>query len=134
MAQRYDHANVIVTRERVQKSLAGTTAVMVFNFWQKCRVTAVHLYPTIVGTSDTGKQTVKSIIATTTASVGIGTIGTAAIHAKASAVTIAIGTGNTPAGITLDANEALTITNETDGTIVYNALIEYEVLPDAVRT
>ena len=134
MTQRYDHPNVIVRRENAKTSLASATAILRFNFFQKCRVKAVHLYPAVAGTSTAFTQTVKSIIGTTTTSVGVSTLGTGAAGVKTAAATISIGTGNTPAGITFDANESLTITNATDATGIYNAVVEYEVLPDAART
>ena len=134
MVQRYDHPNVLVTREEQKLSVIGTTAVTRFNFYQKCRVKQVRFYPHTVGTSDTFTQTVRTIVGTTTTSVGITTMGTAAPGVAANALSVALGASNSPPGVTLGADDSLSITNAVDGTGAVNLLVEFEVLPDAVRT
>ena len=134
MVQRYDHPNVLVTREVQKPSIIGTTSITRFNFYQKCRVKQVRFYPHLAGTSDTFTQTVRTIVGTTTTSVGITTMGTAAPGVAANALSVALGASNSPPGVTLGADDSLSITNAVDGTGAVNLLVEYEVLPDAVRT
>ena len=134
MANRYDHPNVIVTREDSRLSVVGTTSITRFNIFQKCRIKAVHFYPNILGTSDTFTQTIRTISGTTTTSVGISTMGTAAVGVIANADSIALGASNTPPGVEVNADSQITITNAVDGTGQTDVRLEYEVLPDAVQT
>ena len=136
MSVRYDHPNVLVRREtRLGATTAGTTSVTTFLLDNPgtARLKAVHFLPTTVGTSDTGSQTIRTISAgTTTTSVGISSIGTAAVNVEASINTVVLGASNSPPGVEVAAGSLLTITNGVDGTVVTNVLVEWEALPDSV--
>ena len=136
MAQRYDHPNVLVTREReLGVTVAGTTNPTTFRLGkQKKRLKSITLNPETVGTADAYVGPIRTIIATTTASIGAGTIGTVAVNLVASRVAILVGTGNTPPGIDVDADSLLTFTSIGDATGVVRVELEYEILPDAVQT
>ncbi len=135
MPLRYDHPNVLVRREdKGGLSVVGTTSVTRFNIYQRCRIKAVHFFPNILGTSDTFTQTIRTINGTTTTSVGISTMGTAAVGVVANADRIALGASNSPPGVIVGADSQVTITNAVDGTGQTDIVLEYEVLPDAVLT
>ncbi len=134
MATRYDHPNVIVTREAQKTSIIGTTSITRFNFFQKCRVKQVRFYPETPGTDTDFTQTLRTIVGITTTSVGITTMGTELAGVAANVLDVQLGTANTPKGVTLDANDSLSITNAVDGDGQTNIVVEYEVLPDAVQT
>lgn len=136
MGNRYDHPNVIITREEdLGVNVAGTTSVTNFYLgFQKRRLKAVHFMPTTVGTADASALAVRTISATTTSIVGTATIGTAAVNLAASVASISLGTGNTPKGVDVGANSMLTVTVTGDATAVSRVLVEYEILPDAVQS
>ena len=136
MPTRYDHPNVIVTREdRLGLSVVGTTSVTTFRLgFQKARLKAVHFFPVIAGTDTDFTQTIRTISGVTTTSVGIATTGTLVAGLAASAVAIALGAANTPPGVDVEANSQLTLTNAVDGDGQNDIMVEFEVLPDAVQT
>lgn len=134
MPQSYDHPNVIVTRETRRATAVGATAVTRFNLYQRARLKAVHFFPDVLGTSDTFTQTIRTIVGTVTTSVGISTMGTAAVGVVANAIRVLVGAANSPPGLDLGADAQVTITNAVDATGVTEVVLEYEVLPDAVRT
>ncbi len=131
---RYDHPNAVVRREKILGlTTVGTASVTTYRLGHhKKRLKAVHFNPTILGTSDTWTQTIRTITGVTTASVGIDTMGTVAVNLVASARRVLLGVGNSPPGVEVDADALLTITNAVDGTGQTEVTIEYEVLPDAV--
>ncbi len=136
MGNRYDHPNVLVTREEdLGVNVAGTTSVTNFYLgFQKRRLKGVHCMPTTVGTADASALIVKTISATTTSIVGTVTIGTGAVNLSASVASLALGTGNNPTGVDVNADGMLTVTVTGDDTAVSRVLIEYEILPDAVQS
>lgn len=130
---RYDHPNVIVRREQAKTSAAGSSSVLRFASFMKSRIKKIHYQPIVAGTATGFVVTARHISGTTTTVLGTSTLGTAA-SSGGIAATLALGTGNSPAGLAFANGDHITLTNGVDATGVYEAIIEYEALPDAVLT
>lgn len=130
-SNRYDHPNFIVRREAHKESSAGATASLRWHAFQKSRLKAVHFAPIVAGTNVGAAVAVNQVSGTTTTALGTATIGT---NGVGTTVSLSVGAANSPAGITLAALDEVRLTNSTDATFTYGAVIEYEVLPDSVMT
>lgn len=132
MTMRYDHPTVTTRRERSKTSSAGASSVMRFASFMKMRLQAVHFLPITAGTATDFVVTARKISGTDTTALGTATLGTAAT--SDGLTSLKLGTDNSPVGVDFAAGDLLTLTNGNDGTGVYEAIPEYEVLPDAVLT
>lgn len=129
---RYDHPNFIVRRDLGKTSTAGASSVLRFASYVRRRLKAVHFLPIVAGTATAFTVAAASISGTTTTALGTHTLGTAAVAGGLR--TLLVGTANSPRGVTFAAGDLLTLTNATDATGVYEAIPEYEALPDSAFT
>jgi len=127
----YDQPTYIVRQEHCAgETTAGSgTANAKFMQFQKYKLKAVHFYVTAAGTSASPGHslTVRKIsggTATTTTSIGLVAVGTAALGALV--------TGTVNADIA--AGDQIVLINGTDLTGKGIATYEYQTLPDAVQT
>lgn len=121
MTQRYDHPNVITTREVHQTTVAGNATIKYFRHYQKIRLKGVHAAVNVAGTATTNTFVIKS---------GTTALGTFALSTSTQGVTSSIDVANTDVA----ALGELSITGGADTVGVADIIWEFEVLPDAVRT
>lgn len=128
MSNRYDHPNVIVRREFSMHVLAATVNLQYFRTFQAAKLFGVHGKVLIAGTGANTTSGIRiDLVGTSTSSIGNIDFSTNSVAYETS-VTFGVGTQ------TMIAGGGINIVKRTEATGVFNVVLEYEVLPDAVQT
>lgn len=127
--QRYDHPTFTTRQfQNLLRSIAGTTSVHIGRLAIDLLLKSITSLPVVIGTSDTGVHVIRRVTSTTTTVLGTITTGTDALTGGVSPAAMAIGTANSPVGESCLAGDQITFTNAVDGTVVYDAIMEFELL------
>jgi len=123
MATRYDHPNVIVTREEFAGSVgaASATDYAPFRMFQKAKLVAAHFVCTVT-TSNVARRFRVFVSAVSVGSVSIGTLAVGA--------TVSIDLGDTALASLSRVTTQFDVAADGSGDVIY----EYRVEPDAVQS
>ena len=126
--QRYDAPNYTIVREKTAKIIAAASDFVHFNFFQKCRVNAVHALVLVAGTN-TNTPVGGSIEISL-----FGPGGTTSFANFEITTNTAMKIYTATVTRTVAANNGVRFAKGTDVALSAAVYLEYEVLPDAAQS